>query len=145
MLDVTYEVGVLAQGRAAALVEDRGRVAVRIAPDAPLSVVLLELNGEVAKLLSKCSWFQVWDGEVVSYASPGSLRVVFLLDRKEPDGIELRERRGLLTVHVDPDLTPAELAAVLNSTSLQLLDAGRWFQLYAGEVIDMCPASLSRM
>jgi hypothetical protein len=145
MLDVTYEAEVLTDGRAAVLLEDRGHIAIRVDSEAPLSVVLLELNGEFARLLRKRTWFQVWEGEVISYASPGSLRIIFILDRAEPDGIEMRETRGLVTVHVDPDLTPVELAAVMNPAVRQLLDAGRWFQLYAGEVIDMCPASLNRM
>jgi hypothetical protein len=55
----------------------------------------------------------------------------------------IRENRGLVTIDIDPALSVTEFAAAMVEGSRQFLDGGQWFQLYAGEIIDMTPEKLT--
>jgi hypothetical protein len=143
MLDVTYEaVDDLAPGRLADIDEERGRVRVRLDRAAPLVDVVRELNIELDRLMRSAHWFQLWGDEIVSRDTPGRpLRVQYLLKRKIPFGSWMEERKGLVSVYVDPALDTAGFAASINPALRGFLDGGCWFQLYAGEIIDNSPES----
>lgn len=141
MLDVIYEaVDDLTPGRLAVIDEDRGRIRVRLDRRAPLAAVIRQLNIEIEKLLRSARWFQLWDGEIVSCETPGRpLGIEYLLEKKEDYGTYVEERKGLVSVYVDPALSTASFAASMNPTTKKFLDGGQWFQLYAGEIIDNSP------
>ncbi|MFD9463535.1 hypothetical protein [Streptomyces sp. NPDC060027] len=147
MLDVAYEaVDDLPPGRLARIDEDRGRIRVRLDRSAPLPDVVRQLNIEIADLMASARWFQLWDDEIVSHNTPGRpLRIEYVLDRKEDDGAILAELKGLLRVYIDPALNTAGFAASMNPVTRQHLDAGHWFQLYAGEIIDNSPEPMRHL
>ena len=145
MLQVTYE-AVARPDRVAAVDEERGSIRVTVDKTAPLPLVVQHLNRELERFLATSDWFQLWRDEIVSRGTPDcSLRVVYLLDGLEPGGVEIQERRGLVSVHIDPDLSVEEFAAAMNPGTKEFLDGGCWFQQYAGEIIDMSPESMSQV
>lgn len=141
MLHVTYEaIDSLEPGRLARIEETRGRVRVLLDRREPLADVVCQLNVEVDDLMSLARWFQLWDDEIVSRATPGSpLRAVYLLHARQPNGAVVREDKGLITVYVDPSLSVDHFAAAMNMASREVLAGGHWFQLYAGEIVDSGP------
>lgn len=147
MLKVTYEaVTDLEPGRLARIDENRGRVRNLLDKAAPLRDVVRQLNVEIDRLMSSGTWYQLWDDEIVSRATPRTpLRIQYLLERRERHGVHVREHKGLVTVYIDPDLSVEEFAAVMNPATDELLNGGCWFQHYAGEIIDMTPESLSQV
>lgn len=147
MLHVTYEaVEDLDPGRLAQIVEDRGRIQVRLDRNAPLPDVVRQLNIEVEDLMSAACWFQLWKDEIVSRGTPGSpLRIQYLLHCEEPDCAVVRENKGLVRVHIDPGLSVEQFAAAMNPATEKFLSGGQWFQLYAGEIIDMSPEPVSQV
>lgn len=146
MLDVTYEAVDLMPGRLAVIDEERGRVQVRVDASAPLPDVVRQLNIEVDQFLAASDWFQLWEDEIVSRATPERpLRVVYLLKMKVPQTVYIEERKGLVTVYIDPVLTAEEFAAAMNPAIRDFLDGGQWFQLYAGEIIDNSPESMRQV
>jgi hypothetical protein len=147
MLDVTYEaVDDLMPGQLAVIEEDRGRIRFRLDKTRPLADVVRKLNIEIDRVLSTAHWFQLWGDEIISRNTPGSpLRIEYLLQREEADGVRLEERKGLVSVLIDPNLDTEQFAAAMNPTVMGLLDGGQWFQLFAGEIIDNSPESLSQV
>ncbi|MFD4547191.1 hypothetical protein [Streptomyces sp. NPDC058466] len=143
MLDVAYEaVDDLAPGRLARIDEDRGRIRVRLDRNAPLADVVRQLNIEIDQLMASARWFQLWKDEIVSHNTPGRpLRIDYLLEKREDGGAYVEERKGLLTVYIDPALNTEAFAAAMNPVTRQHLDGGQWFQMYAGEIIDNSPES----
>lgn len=141
MLDVTYEaVDDLAPGQLADIDEERGRVRVRLDRTAPLVDVIHKLNIELDRLMRSAHWFQLWGDEIVSRDTPGQpLSVQYFLERKVPDASFMEERKGLVSVFVDPALDTVGFAASINPALRDFLDGGQWFQLYAGEIIDNSP------
>jgi hypothetical protein len=141
MLHVTYEaVDDLAPGRLARIDESRGRIRIRLDRREPLRDVIRQLNTEVDDLMSLARWFQLWEDEIVGRDTPGApLSVVYLLHLEQPNGAIIQENKGLVSVHIDPALSVAQFAAALNPASKLFLAGGRWFQLYAGEIIDIGP------
>lgn len=145
MLHVTYE-AVDRPARLAEIDEHRGRIRVVVDKDAPLAAVVQQLTAEIEQFLTTSDWFQLWKDEIISRGTPDcSLRVVYLLDPLEPGGVEVQERRGLVSVHIDPDLTVEEFAAAMNPATKTFLDGGCWFQHYAGEIIDMTPEPMTQV
>lgn len=146
MLHVTYEAVDLGPDRLAEIDEDRGRIQFRVSRSAPLKAVVRQLNVELDRFLLTSDWFQLWKDEIVSRDTPGcSLRAVYLLERDEPDGVSIRERRGIVRIRIDPGLTVAEFAAAMNAATAKFLAGGQWFQMYAGEIIDMTPEELTEV
>ncbi|MDQ0758777.1 hypothetical protein [Streptomyces canus] len=146
MLSVTYEAVSLARGRLADIDEDRGRIRVRVAKTAPLADVVRQLNIEIDHFLSTSQLFQLWKDEIVSRATPDcSLSIIHLLHLEQPEGIVVREKRGIVTTHIDPALTTEQFAAAMNPAIEEILDGGQWFQMYAGEIIDMSPEELTEV
>ncbi|MGQ3551764.1 hypothetical protein [Streptomyces rochei] len=141
MLDVTYEaVDDLPPGRTAEIDEDRGRIRVRLDATAPLTAVVDQLNIEIRALMSSAHWFQLWKDEIVSRDTPGQpLSIEYLLEKKEVYGTYVEERKGLVSVYIDPALDTRAFAASMNPTTKNFLNGGQWFQLYAGEIIDNSP------
>lgn len=147
MLDVTYEaIEYLPPGTLAKIDEDRGRIRVRLDRAAPLADVVRQLNIEIGRLMSSARWFQLWKDEIVSHNTPGRpLRIVYLLEKKEADGAYVEERKGLLTVYIDPALNTEAFAAAMNPVTRQHLDGGQWFQMYGGEIVDNSPEPMSQV
>lgn len=146
MLHVNYEAIDIGPGRLAEIDEARGRIQVRVARSAPLWAVVQQLNIEVDRFLATSDWFQLWKDEIISRGTADcSLRAVYLLNCEEPGGVTIRERRGIVRVNVDPALTTAEFAAAMNPATEQFLSGGQWFQMYAGEIIDMSPEPMSHV
>lgn len=144
MLHVTYEAVDMEPGRLARINEDRGRIQVQLDKTAPLADVVRQLNVQIDRLMASVTWFQLWKDEIVSRNTPATpLRIKYLLHRDEPSTAVVRERRGLVQVHIDPDLTTEEFAAAMNPATKKFLDGGQWFQMYAGEIIDMSPESMT--
>jgi len=147
MLCVEYEAtDDLQPGQLADIGEDRGHIRVRVHRTAPLADVVRQLNIEIDRFLSTSHWFQLWKDEIISRGTPDcSLGVVYLLEREEPGCVVVRERRGLVRVLIDPTLSTEEFAAAMNPATKEFLNGGQWFQLYAGEIIDMTPDTVSRV
>lgn len=147
MLDVAYEaVDDLAPGRLARIDEDRGTIRVRLDNAASLADVVRQLNVEIEHLMANSHWFQLWKDEIVSRATPACpLRIVYLLDKWEADGVYIEERKGLVSVHIDPALQTKEFAAVMNPATKDFLAGGQWFQMYAGEIIDNSPEPMRQV
>lgn len=147
MLDVAYEaVEDLAPGTLAVIDEDRGRIRVRLDRHAPLADVVGQLNIEIDVLMRSARWFQLWKDEIVSCNTPDKpLRIVYLLECREPGGAYVEERKGLLSVYIDPALNTESFAAVMNPVTDVHLAGGQWFQLYGGEIIDNSPEPMSQV
>jgi hypothetical protein len=147
MLDVAYEaVSDMPPGRLAKIDEDRGRIRVRLDRSARLDDVVRQLNIEIDDLMRRSNWFQLWGDEIISHTTPGRpLGIEYLLQQREDQCVFVEERKGLVSVFIDPALSVAEFAAVMNPATKQQLDAGHWFQLYAGEIIDNSPEPMSQV
>ncbi|MGW2048662.1 hypothetical protein ACWCPF_26275 [Streptomyces sp. NPDC001858] len=149
MLDVAYEaVEDLAPGRLAAIEEDRGTVRLRLDKTRPLADVVRQLNIEVDRLMSSSHWFQLWGTEIVSRDTPDQpLQIQHIIRPWVPRdlGVGLAEDRGIIRVYICPDLDPERFAAAVNPPTEKILGGGRWFQLYAGEIIDNSPGPMSRI
>lgn len=147
MLDVAYEaVDNLTPGRLAKIDEDRGRIRVRLDKTAPLADVVRQLNIEIDQLMSSAHWFQLWKDEIVSRHTPGRpLRIRYLLEMRIPDASYVEERKGLVSVYIDPSLDTPRFAASMNAATKDFLAGGQWFQLYAGEIIDNSPEPMNRV
>ncbi|HET8944448.1 MAG TPA: hypothetical protein VFO59_06665 [Dehalococcoidia bacterium] len=146
MLDVAYEaVDDLPPGRLAQIDEDRGRIRIRLARTAPLDAVIGQLNIEADQLVRSARWFQLWKDEIVSCNTPDRpLRVEYLLEKREPHGAYIEERKGTFCAFVDPALDTEKFAAVMNPVTVEHLAGGHWFQLYGGEIIDNSPEPITQ-
>lgn len=148
MLDVAYIADEnLPAGRLAQIDEDRGTIRVRVDKSAPLPDVIRKLNTEIDQFLATSHWFQLWNDEIVSRATPGcSLRIVYRLDPRVPGPeIGIGERKGLIVVYIPPEFDTERFAAAMNPVSEEFLAGGRWFQMYAGEIIDNSPEPMSQV
>lgn len=147
MLDVAYiAVDDLPPGRLARIDENRGVIRVRLDKDAPLADVVRQLNIEIERLMSTSHWFQLWRDEIVSRDTPGRpLRIEYLLEKEEDYHVCVKERRGIVRIHIDPALSVPEFAAAMNPATEEFLAGGCWFQLYAGEIIDNSPEPMSQV
>jgi hypothetical protein len=147
MLDVAYEaVDDLTPGRLAKIDEDRGTIRVLLDKQAPLADVVRQLNVEIDQLMSTSHWFQLWKDEIVSRDTPGRpLSIEYLLEKEEDYPVCVKERRGVVSVFIDPALDTVQFAAAMNPATKQHLDGGQWFQLYGGEIIDNSPEPMSQV
>lgn len=147
MLDVAYEaVEDLEPGRLARIDEDRGRIRVRLDKNAPLADIVRQLNIEIDQLLSSSHWFQLHGDEIVSRDTPGcSLRIRYLFHDDVPHGVGVAEGKGIVRVYISPDLDTERFATAMTQASKDFLAGGRWFQMYAGEIIDNSPEPMSQV
>jgi hypothetical protein len=143
MLHVTYEaVEDLEPGRLARIDEDRGSVQVLLDKSQPLARVVPQLNVEIEKLMASAHWFQLWEDEIVGCSTPGApLRIEYLLHQVVPGTAIVLEGKGCVRVHIDPVLDTEQFAAAMNPATKAQLDAGQWFQMYGGEIINNSPES----
>lgn len=146
MLDVSYEAETLPPGILADIDEDRGKIRVRLEQTARLADVVRQLNTKIDQFLSTSDWFQLWKDEIVGRDTPDCpLRVVYVLQVRQPYGVVVKEKRGIVTAYIDPVLSIAQFAVAMTEASKKFLDAGQWFQMYAGEIIDMTPEELTEV
>lgn len=139
MLRVVYEAADHILGQAVEIREKRGLVEVRIDKYATAHEFTQALNPAVELFMAGCGWFQLWKGEIISIASPGSrLRVEYEVDDLGPGQVvEIRESRGLVGIHVARTATAHEFVRALNPSLEELLAGGQWFQLWKGEIVTM--------
>lgn len=141
MLCVVYEtVTDLATGRHVEIDESRGRLDIRLRGGADIEVITHALNAELARFLAKCGWFQIWRGRIISAASPESPLTVQYVTDPEVDWrtcVQVRERRGVVRVHVCPDTSTKNFARVINVSTERFLAGRQWFQLWEGEIVTM--------
>jgi hypothetical protein len=147
MLQVTYEaVDDLEPGRIARIDEDRGAISVKVDKREPLSRVIKQLNVEMAQFLARADWYQLWRDEIVSRHTPNRpLRVEFILVPGFSESIAIGEGRGVVPIYVAAGMTTVQFAASMNPAVQDFLDSGRWFQLFAGEIIDHGPEPMSKV
>lgn len=137
MLRIVYRAVDLKPGVISDWHEERGLFEVLIDRHTTPDAFVRSLNQTLHKGMSNASWYQLWDGEVVSVTSPDRpLRVTFELSRLfDAPPVEIRERRGHVTCHVAPTVTAEEFTRALNPAAEAMLSAGQWFQLWHGEII----------
>ncbi|MDQ0792063.1 hypothetical protein [Streptomyces sp. B1I3] len=139
MLHVVYTVADLDAGIISDWHEARGLLEIRVARSATPRQFTQSLNRTLDAVLASAHWYQMWRGEVVSIASPASpLRVRFQLSDFTPAPlVEIRERKGLVAVHVSPVATADEFVHAINPALEELLAGGQWFQHWEGEIVTM--------
>lgn len=139
MLRVAYEAADLNAEVISDWHEDRGLLKIRVARHAKPKQFTQALNRTLADILESAHWYQVWRGEVISIASPTSpLRVHFAISDFSPAPlVDMRERKGLVTVNVSPDALVDEFVQAINAAVGELLAGGQWFQLWRGEIVTM--------
>ncbi|MFE3487515.1 hypothetical protein [Streptomyces griseus] len=137
MLRAVYQAADLEPGVISNWREDRGLLQIDVARNATPQQYTRSLNRTLVDVLDQAHWYQVWRGEVISVASPANpLRVQFQISDFNPAPlVEIRERKGLVTVHVSPTATADEFTRALNPALEELLAGGQWFQLWQGEII----------
>ncbi|MFJ5973579.1 hypothetical protein [Streptomyces sp. NPDC093060] len=141
MLRVVYEATHdLDPGQTVEIIETRGRVTIQLSAGSYAADYVPALNAALAKFVSKCGWFQIWRGQIISADSPDSpLTVQYETD---PDvdrtqGVQIREGKGVVRLHICPELTAEDLARAVNRPIQLFLAGGQWFQLWQGEIITM--------
>ncbi|MFB7500096.1 hypothetical protein ACFC09_36355 [Streptomyces sp. NPDC056161] len=141
MLRVVYEATTdLSPDQAVEILETRGRVTIKLRAGTVAEDYIAPLNRALAAFVGECGWFQIWRGQVISAASPESpLTVQFVADPKldRIQAVQIRESRGVVRLHVCPELTAAELARAVNRPIELFLAGGQWFQLWQGEIVTM--------
>lgn len=143
MLQVIYDATTrLAKGELVEIDESRGRVDIRILRSATPAEFAPDLNAKLTEFVGRCSWFQIWRGQILSAAHPDSpLTVQYEVDPDVPRrlAVQILEARGRVRLHVSPEATAAEFVLTLNPSIERFLAGGQWFQLWHGEIITMDP------
>ncbi|MGY4931618.1 hypothetical protein ACWD7T_10935 [Streptomyces sp. 900116325] len=117
--------------------QGRGLVRIRVDRHATADQFTQALNPITEEVLA--NWFQLWRGEIVSVASPGSpLRVVYQVSEFLPAPlVEIRERKGAVVLSVASTASVEEFVQALNPSLEELLAGGQWFQQWEGEIVTM--------
>jgi hypothetical protein len=141
MLRVVYEAtNDLDPGQVVEIRETRGRVTIKLREGTTADDYIPPLNAALKAFVDECSWFQIWRGEVISANSPGSPLTVQYEPDPEVDriqGVQIRERKGVVRLHICPELTAEDLARAVNRPIELFLAGGQWFQLWQGEIVTM--------
>jgi hypothetical protein len=141
MLRVVYEATTkLRPGTLVEIVETRGRVTIKLRAGTRADEYLAPLNAALADFVKRCSWFQIWRGQIISADSPDSpLTVQYEADPDvdELSCVQIREHRGVVRLHVCPDVQAEDLVRALNPAIENFLAGGQWFQLWKGEIVTM--------
>ncbi|MGW4603666.1 hypothetical protein ACWENS_10395 [Streptomyces sp. NPDC004532] len=152
MLRVEYEAtDDLEPGQAVQIDEDRGLIRVRVDKSLDAPAYTAALNEELDRFLSEAEWFQVRKDQILSPQHPDKpVRVVYRIDQvgelDDEAAIEIREGMGLVLILVDPTASVERFVAAMNPAIVKFLSGGRWFQFFAGEIVDMTsPESVSRV
>lgn len=138
MLRVMYEAtDDLAPGVISDWVQRRGYLRIRIYRHATPEEFTQALNDISRKVLAH--WFQLWRGEIVSIASPGTpLRIDYRVSPFSPAPlVDIREAKGIVTLNIAPTATAEEFTQALNASLDELLAGGQWFQQWEGEIVTM--------
>ena len=141
MLRVVYQAATdLEPPQLVKITETRGRVSIKIREGTTADQYLAPLNAALKRFVDQCGWFQIWRGQIISASSPESPLTV----QYEPDdavdriqGVHIREHRGVVRLHVCPDLTAEELTRAVNPPIELFLAGGQWFQFWQGEIVTM--------
>jgi len=139
MLRVVYKTADLAPGILSDWREGRGLVEIRIARGLEPAAFIPSLNETLLDFVNTAQWYQIWEGEVVSAASPQSpLRVTFELSSPELEApVEIREHKGHVALLVHPLTSTGMFIGTLNRSIEEFLAGGQWFQLWHGEIVTM--------
>jgi hypothetical protein len=141
MLRVVYEATTdLAPGQLVEITETRGRVSIKLREGSAAEDYIPPLNAALKEFVGKCSWFQIWRGQIISADSPDSpLTVQYVPDPDVPLRlcVQIREDRGEVRLHVNPNAPAELLVRALNPAIEQFLAGGQWFQLWQGEIVTM--------
>jgi hypothetical protein len=139
MLRVVYKVVDLDPGVISDWRESRGLVEILIARGLEPHEFIPSLNKTLLDFVNTAHWYQIWEGEVVSVASPDSpLRVTFELASPTLEApVDIREHKGHVALHVHPLTSTGMFIGVLNRSIEEFLAGGQWFQLWHGEIVTM--------
>ncbi|WP_406325881.1 hypothetical protein OG784_13090 [Streptomyces sp. NBC_01617] len=138
MLRVMYEAADdLAPGVISDWDQRRGFLRIRVHKHATPQQFTQALNDITEEVLA--NWFQLWRGEIVSVASPGTpLRVLYRVSDFSPAPlVEIRESKGAVILNIAPSATVEEFTQALNASLDELLAGGQWFQQWEGEIVTM--------
>ena len=144
MLRVVYEATTeLASDQVVAIEEARGLVTIKLRAGATADDYISPLNRELAAFVGRCGWFQIWRGQIISANSPESPLVVQY--EADPDvdavqGVQIRELRGTVRLHVCPSLLAEDIVRSLNPAIERFLAGGQWFQLWEQRDQPRCAA-----
>lgn len=152
MLRVEYEAtGDLEPGQLVQIEEDRGLISIRIDQGLGPIDYTAALNDELKRFLAGSEWFQLWKDQIVSpQDSESPVRALYRIDvfgELDDDAtVEIRERKGLVEILVDPTADVHRFVAAINPAIKMLLAGGQWFQHWRGEIVDlMSPETVSRV
>jgi len=99
MLRVVYEASQdLEPGRIAEIHESRGRATIKLRPGTRAAEYVPPLNAALKRFVDECGWFQIWRGQIISAASPGSpLTVQYERDPRvsRKQGVHIRSGKAL--------------------------------------------------
>ncbi|MFD5491525.1 hypothetical protein ACFWH4_00950 [Streptomyces sp. NPDC127091] len=141
MLRFVYEATTnLNPGQLVAMEETRGRITVRLRAGAVADAFVPPLNAALERFVGQCTWFQIWRGQIISAATPDRpLIVEFEVDPEvDPRAcVQIREDRGMVRLHVCPEVPAEVLVRALNPALENFLAGGQWFQLWQGEIVTM--------
>lgn len=139
MLRVTYQAADPGLGRLSDWREERGLVEIRVARGTEARQFIPSLNATLRDFMSKAQWYQLWDGEIISAASPENpMCVTFEVSRLRPAPlVEIREHKGHVALHVSPTAKVEEIVQALNPSIEEFLAGGQWFQVWHGEIVTM--------
>ena len=139
MLRVVYEATTdLDPDRLVEIRETRGRVTIKVRAGASADEYVPPLNAELARFVAKCTWYQIWRGQIIGANHPESpLTVQYEVDPQVSriQGVQIRESKGRVRLHICPDLTAEELARAVNRPIELFLAGGQWFQFWEGEIV----------
>lgn len=120
------------------IIESRGRVTIKLREGARADDYIPPLNAALKAFVDQCSWFQIWRGQIISANSPDSPLTVQYEADPEVDRlacVQIREHKGVVRLHVCPDVPSEDLVRALNPAIENFLRGGQWFQLWQGEII----------
>lgn len=141
MLSVTYEVvSRTVTGRLAHYSEARGNVRVEVVDGHEAPDFIEDLNYGMQEFLDNSHWFQLWRQDIIGRTGGTDLAldVKFHLDDLDPgDYVAIKESKGLVLIGIERTATAAQFVQAINPAIVQFLDGGQWFQLFAGEIVDM--------
>ncbi|MFJ9633693.1 hypothetical protein ACIRU8_38975 [Streptomyces sp. NPDC101175] len=141
MLRVEYETShELEPDEIVKITETRGRVAIELRTGTLAADYIPPLNAALEKFVGQCGWFQIWRGEIVSAASPESPLTVRYIADDDVDlrsGVQIREDRGIVRLHVCPTAPADLMVRFLNPAIAKFLAGKQWFQLWQGEIVTM--------
>lgn len=150
MLSVTYElVPETTTGKLAHYTEARGHVRVEVAEGHLAPELIPDLNQGMQDFLDGAEWYQLWRKDIIGRTGRDdlSLDVRFTLTDLDPgEYVKIEESKGFVLISVERTATADQFVDAINPAIVQFLSGGQWFQLFAGEIVDMTsPSNMSRV